>query len=612
MSEPEGTLVFDIETHSAKKLFVMPPEKFVRLIGYKWKDQGTVTLTTSLEEIREQIRQARWIIGHNIHSFDLPAVFGVYSDEPLELAMAGRVYDTWTHAVLVNPAPPKYTNRFGKTLLATKPAQMKSWFGLDEQAYQLGVVGKTHDLKALAWEFGKQALPDASKAEQVDAGYGLIPVDEPRYRGYLRGDVLASEAVAKALIARGPLDKYAMREQEIEARKAVIRANGLRVDIPKAKARRDKLEDRKNEVLSELESKYGLPTEGKMPWRKDSGKQAILDALKDHGVTPEKFPDWPKTETGNRSLGGKALAELTQGTDAEDLGAALSEIMGQRPLSQQALDCVYPDGFVHPEISMLQRSGRWSTTEPGLTTWTNTGPGAIEKDYFIPDNEDEVLIEADFSNADSRIVAACSGDEKYAERFEPGADGHMINAVAAWGADEVSKDPKGYRQKAKILGHAWNYGSGPKGLSNNTGLPFDTAKSFCSGMSSTFCVLVDWQNYVRKYALQHGYVRNDWGRKMKVDPGREYTQAPALVGQSGTREVGCDALRRMPIELLRRVKAYIHDAFLFSVPRDKVDGYREMIVDCMEITFKPVGAERGTDFPVGIGPAGRSWHEAIH
>jgi DNA polymerase-1 len=102
---PEGTLVFDIETHSAELLYSMPPEEFVRLIGYAWGD-GEVVLTTSLEEIRDQILKARWIIGHNIHAFDLRAVFGIQSDIPLQLAMEKRLYDTWTHAALVNLREP--------------------------------------------------------------------------------------------------------------------------------------------------------------------------------------------------------------------------------------------------------------------------------------------------------------------------------------------------------------------------------------------------------------------------------------------------------------------------------------------------------------------------
>ncbi|QSM04325.1 hypothetical protein I3U42_13600 [Mycobacteroides abscessus subsp. abscessus] len=591
----EGTLIFDIETHSAELMYSMEPEEFIRLIGYAWGD-GEVVLTTSVEEIREQILKARWIIGHNIHAFDLRAVFGIKSDIPLELAQQRRVYDTWTHAALVNPAPYMFTNRHGKNALANSPDKMKRWFSLDEQAHQLGVPGKTHDLKALAKEFG---------------GFGSIPVDDERYREYLIGDVIASRVVAQELLKKGKLDDYALREQEIAARAAVISSNGLRVDVEAAKARVEELRVRREAILSELQTKYGLPTEGKSPWATTAGKEAIMAALADHGITPKSRKDWTKTSTGNLSLGGEVLTELTKGTSAEDLGKALAELKGQRSLAQLALDSTHPDGFVHPDITMLQRSGRWSTTEPGLTVWTSRGEGAVEKSYFVPDSDDEVLLELDYSNADARIVAAYSGDRKYAERFEPGADGHMINAIAAWGREVVESDPKKYRQMAKPLGHGWSYGGRPGGLVRVTGLPFTTAKKFCDGMDSTFVALVDWQNRVRDEATR-GYVMNEWGRKLWVEKDRIFTQAPALKGQNGTREIVCDALLRMPPHVLRRVKAQIHDAVLFSVPRENWEACRDYLVRLMETKFQPsVGGQR-VEFPVSAGPAGANWMEASH
>lgn len=591
----EGTLTFDIETHSAELMYSMSPGEFVRLIGYAWGD-GEVVLTTDLDEIKHQILKARWIIGHNIHAFDLRAVFGIKSDIPLELAQQRRVYDTWTHAALVNPAPYMFVNRHGKNALANSPDKMKRWFSLDEQAHQLGVPGKTHDLKALAKEFG---------------GFGSIPVDDERYREYLIGDVVASRVVAQELLKKGKLDDYALREQEVAARAAVISSNGLRVDVEAAKARVEELRVRREAILSELQTKYGLPTEGKSPWATTAGKEAIMAALADHGITPKSRKDWTKTSTGNLSLGGEVLTELTKGTSAEDLGKALAELKGQRSLAQLALDSTHPDGFVHPDITMLQRSGRWSTTEPGLTVWTSRGEGAVEKSYFVPDNDDEVLLELDYSNADARIVAAYSGDRKYAERFEPGADGHMINAIAAWGREVVESDPKKYRQMAKPLGHGWSYGGRPGGLVRVTGLPFTTAKKFCDGMDSTFVALVDWQNRVRDEATR-GYVMNEWGRKLWVEKDRIFTQAPALKGQNGTREIVCDALLRMPPHVLRRVKAQIHDAVLFSVPRENWEACRDYLVRLMETEFKPsIGGQR-VDFPVSAGPAGDNWMEASH
>lgn len=604
---PKGTLVFDIETLDADLLYTTPPEEFVRLVGYRWVGQQPV-LTTDLVEVRESILKAETIIGHNINTFDLPAVFGVYSDIPLELTMQHRVYDTWTHAVLVNPAPYQYTDRFGKNALADKPERMKKWFSLDEQAHQLGVPGKTHDLKELAFEFGDPSLP---KKERIKDGFGKIPIDDERYREYLLGDIAASEAVARELLKRGPLNDYALREQEIEARKAVIQSNGFRVDQEAAQDRVNALSVRREDIMQVLEEKYDFPTEGKAPWATSEGKEAILKALADNGVTPKTRKNWTRTATGNLSLGGQTLVEITKGTDAEEMGVALAELKGQRSLAQLALDSMRSDGFVHPQITMLQRSGRWSTTEPGLTIWTARGPGAVEKVYFLPDDEDEVLIGIDYSNADARIVAAESGDKKYAERFEPGADGHMINALAAWGKEVVDTDPASYRQKAKPLGHGWSYGGQAKTLAKHSGVPYGDAKTFCDGMNATYYQLVNWQNRVRK-AAQAGYVINDWGRKMPVEKGREFTQAPALKGQSGTREIMCDALLRMPIHVLRRVKAQIHDELIFSVPRDTWEKWRDYLVDLMSTSYKPKNGGQLIDFPVGAGDAGENWYEAAH
>jgi len=610
----KGALTLDIETHERKKLYSMQPEEFVRLIGYAWDDDEPV-LTTSLDELKQQISKARWIIGHNIHDFDLRAVFGIKSNTPMKLADEERVFDTWTHAVLVHPAPREYINRFGKKAKANKPEQMLSWFSLDEQAYQLGVPGKTDKLKDLAFEFGDPGIK--VKAERIKDGFGKIPVDEERYRSYLVGDVKASRAIAKRLLAKGTLDAYALREQRIESRKATISSNGVRVDKVKATARRDKLKGKRDEIMAMLIKDYDFPTEGKQPWRSSLGKEAVLKALADRGVSEGTKLTWPRTEKGALQLGGEVLLDLTRGSEAEDLGKALAELMGQRSLSQLTLDCMYPDGLVHPEITMLQRSGRWSTTEPGLTVWTTHKPNAIEKEYYLPDSDDHVLLEVDASNADARVVAWYSGDLKFAERFEPGADGHMINAWAAWGKDVVGtdkKDPKtaAFRQLAKPYGHGWSYGGGPKTLSMQTGTKFEDAKQFCDGMNATYNRVIAWQNSVRTYARSHGYVINQWGRKMWVEKGREYTQSPALMGQSGTRELMCDALLAMPHKVVRTVKGQIHDALLFSVPRKNFEACRDYLVKLMTCTLEAPSGGMQMAFPMEAGPAGDNWYTSDH
>lgn len=609
----KGTLVFDLETHEKNQLYSMAPEEFVRLIGYCW-DDGEVVVTTDLDELKAQIKKARWIVGHNIHDFDLRAVYGIKSNIPMQLADEGRVYDTWTHAVLVNPAPYKYINRFGKETLADSPEKMLKWFSLNEQSYQLGVPGKLFELKELAVKYGE----GKTKSEKAIDGYGKIPVDDPDYIEYLKQDVRASREVARALMGRGPLDAYALREQRIESRKACIMSNGVRVDVQKATERRDFLKGKRDEIMAWLVEEFGFPTEGKQPWRSKVGKAAVIAALASKGVSEASRPLWKRSgKTGDLSLGGEELLKLTAGSEAEDLGKALAELMGQRSLSQLTLDSLHPDGFVHPEITMLQRSGRWSTTKPGLTVWTSHGPNAVEKEYYLPDNDDHVLLEIDASNADARVVAWYSGDLLFAKRFEPGQDGHLINAWAAWGKEEVGtdkRDPKtaAYRQLAKPYGHGWSYGGGPKTLSIQTGTAFADAKKFCDGMNKTFHRIVAWQNAVRQFARYHGYVMNRWGRKMWVEKGREYTQAPALLGQSGTREIMCDALLAMPHNVVRTVKAQIHDALLFSVPKAKFEACKSYLVKLMECDLEAPPGGMPMSFPMEAGPPGPNWYLSDH
>lgn len=681
-------LIFDVETHSANLLYFMPSSEFVRLCGYKWADESDVRITSDLDELRRAILSARWVIGHNIHAFDLKAVFGPWSNAPLELADQGRVYDTWTHAPLVYPAPAVYTNRFGTQTKAVKPGELRKFYGLDELAFQLGVSGKTNDIRELSKQFRTAegyTIPIAGSDREFvvsadDAAFGRIPIDNPEYREYLVGDVLASERVARELLRHGPLDTYALREQRIASRAAVISTNGVRVDISRAEARVKELSDRKDEILAELEDRYGLPRDGTSPWATDDGKRAILAALADHGITPDTV-DWPKTPVWEKrkervaeslkaaykldkkvgrwsieleseslpkrsvaarhrwirdarekaerlrenplppafglSLSGETLKTITAGTSAADLGQALAELKGQRSLAQLALDSLHPDGLVHPDITMLQRSGRWSTTEPGLTIWGSRTPElAVDKEYFIPDSSDESLLEIDYSNADARVVAWLSGDKRYAERFEPGADGHLINAWTAWGREAVGDDKndpvtKEYRNKAKALGHGWSYGGQAKTLSEQSGLPFKDAKRFCDEMARAYPRLMRWQDAARREA-RRGYVTSPWGRKMFIEKGREFTQAPALKGQNGTREVVCDALLNLSYAALRKVKAQVHDALLFSVPTARFDECKAYLLDRMITSKDATPGGQPMEFPAEAGPPGDNWKTAAH
>jgi DNA polymerase-1 len=267
---------------------------------------------------------------------------------------------------------------------------------------------------------------------------------------------------------------------------------------------------------------------------------------------------------------------------------------------------VYEDGRVHPSIMALQRSRRFSTTEPGLTV---TSPD--HKDLYIADSDDDLLVEFDYSNADARAVAAYSGDREFAKRFLPGADGHMINALAAWGAEAVATNPAEYRQRAKAPGHGWGYKIGARKMALTTGMPEPECKAFLVALNTKYPGVVAWQDRVAKFARMHGYVVNDWGTRLVTEPGREVTQGPALLGQNATHELLLEGCVRLPDRLLRRLKLTVHDAVLMSLAKATLDSDIALVIRCSTRTWHPKGGQ-AIHFPLSHGEPGRTWAQAAH
>lgn len=602
----KNVLFFDVESYSATARWGMEPRKFVRLFQYAWGRDGEVHLTTDYDEMLEIIRSADLVVGHNITQFDLSVLFGTDSLEPLQMALQGKVLDTFVWANLRHPAPYSYTDRKGHTYFdAAKPENAKKWLSLDNLCFQFGLPGKFGDLKALAKKYNPKGTLIA------DLDYSLIPLDDEEFLEYAVQDVVALQGLASMMMDEGPITAYEWREMLLWAITDQITKNGILVDTDQAQARVDHLQEEKDRIMVDLVQNYGMPTEGKMPWRKKEGKEAIFAALATAGITPESYGDkWERTATGNPSLGGDVIKTLTEGTELEEFGEGLATLLGQRSLAQLALDSVQPDGRAHPDITALQRSGRWSMTKPGLTVWTKNE----EKRYFVA-AEGNVLSELDFSNADARAVAAVSGDPGFAKRFEPGVDGHDETGKIFFGEERYFADRDNLRPIAKAGGHAMAYRIGSKKLAKTVDVSQGEAQGFIDAYKAAYPWVARWQDDITAEG-EKGFVVNDWGRKMPVDRDRSFTQSSALIGQSTTREMMGDSLIRIVEKgepYIRSIRAIIHDALLLEFPADKGEAMRDVVRSCMEADFTPRSPRGQTiGFPVGVGPLADSWYTASH
>lgn len=646
---------FDLETHNAGKQFSMPPEEFFRLGQYSISDgkkDEPVVLTTDRDEMIEVIRSADYVSGHNISSYDLPVLFGVDSMEPLQMAQDKRVIDTFVMTPVVTRIPIMYTTRAGTKATTyaqgnQKPGLVKKYLSLDNLAHQFGLPGKSEDLYKLAKEHNPKGTLKA------DLDYGLIPVDDPLFREYAEQDVVAGRALRKYLVGKvhseGVSGDYVWREILLAAITARISNNGVTVNIEKAQSRIADLLAVRDEVMSWLVEEFDFPTEGKAPWSTDKGKEVILRVLDSFGINETTRPTWPRTPKGALKMGGDELIMLTEGTDAEKFGQAMATLKGQRSLAQLALDSVYEDGLAHPNVTSLQRSGRWSFTEPGLTVWTKN-----EEKSYIVSAEGKMLVELDYAQADARAMAALSGDPEFAKRFGVDENGnpydpHNLSGEALFGAELYYEkyDPDTgkpfLRNPAKMGGHSQSYNIGAWKLAiqlnefcekhkidawfwapantkyGQKEIPHKEGEFYTKEMIENFNELFVWLKMFKDKAVEEGktgWVTNTWGRRMAVDKGREFTQAPALHGQSTTREMMGDALIRLVARgeyYAKAIKAIIHDALLLEFDEATVEKDAQVVKECMEAVFDPkTNVSMPIEFTVEAGHPARNWQDASH
>lgn len=548
-----GVLYFDLETADADRLHDYG-EGFVRLAAWAL-DDGPVTVTDDVEALVGEIDRAAVVVGHNIVAFDLPALERYHGLDVDALVCEGRVVDTLLVARQTDP--PRAGN-------------------VDRGRYRLGALGRRLvGVDKLGADADGSAL---AKLAEDHGGYDRIPVDDPTYRAYAAKDIEVTRAVAAHL----RVDDYCRREMQVMWRLGVIERRGMRVDTDGARIRLDAQQSRRARALKRLAALTGMPLQGRAPHATAAGKEAIEAALVACGVTP------PRTESGALATNRDALAALR--ADHPDNAAllelidAVGAVTRERAFAETVLVHVAADGRVHPRVSAEQATGRISVTRPGLTTsGKRDRTGLMERALFLPDTRDDVLIAADLSQIDARVMALLSGDPAYIAAFDDGKDFHSAMAEAIFGTDgwdRVGKHPR--RSDAKPVTHGSSYGMGPAGLAASAGIPEDEAKVLLTRLDQQFPRLAAYKTRIREEASQQ-ILRTPFGRTMRIEPGREWTQGPAAMGQGTARDLLMEGILRLPDWLAEGLRLVVHDEIVVSVPRSRADGAREELLSGLEL-----------------------------
>jgi DNA polymerase-1 len=265
-------------------------------------------------------------------------------------------------------------------------------------------------------------------------------------------------------------------------------------------------------------------------------------------------------------------------------------------------------------------TGRINSNNPNLQNIPiKTERGREIRKAFIPRDENHVLLSADYSQIELRIVAAISNDPVMCEAFKQNKDVHTATAAKVYSVDEEAVT-KEMRRKAKSVNFGIIYGQGAFGLAENLGISRTEAKTIIDNYKKEFAGITKYMDDMINYAREHGFVQTVMGRKRWLRDinsanftVRGYAERNAI--NSPIQGTAADMIKLAMVKVHHAFKEHglkskmilqVHDELVFDVIKEEEEKIKPVIIDCMQSAMTlpnnvPVVAEVG---------AGTNWLEA--
>jgi DNA polymerase-1 len=282
-------------------------------------------------------------------------------------------------------------------------------------------------------------------------------------------------------------------------------------------------------------------------------------------------------------------------------------------------DQISPEtGRIHTSYHQaVAATGRLSSTDPNLQNIPiRTPEGRKIRQAFIPP-QGQVLLAADYSQIELRIMAHLSGDEGLLGAFQDDLDVHTATAAEVFGLElgDVTADQ---RRSAKAINFGLMYGMSAFGLAKQLGIGRGTAQEYMDLYFDRYPGVKKFMDDIREKARQAGYVETEFGRRLYLPEindrnvqRRQYAERSAINGpMQGT---AADIIKRAMISVQdwllgskapARMIMQVHDELVFEVDAAAVDAVRAEIVSKMS-----AAANLSVPLKVAAG-VGQNWDEA--
>lgn len=327
-----------------------------------------------------------------------------------------------------------------------------------------------------------------------------------------------------------------------------------------------------------------------------------------------------KTTTGNFSTDEKTLAKLV---DAHPVVRKILEYRACAKLKSTYVDklptLIDENGRVHTTYSQaFTETGRLSSSDPNLQNIPiRTDRGKMIRKAFVARDDGHVLISADYSQIELRLMAAFSGDKAMLEAFRNGEDIHRDTASRVYDVMPMFVTPE-QRAKCKMVNFGIIYGISSFGLSQRLGVPRKEAAGLIETYFRLYPKVREYMESAVAAAREKGYATTILGRRRTL---RDINSRNATARQSAERDAmntpiqgsAADLIKVAMVKVDRALKAahlrtkmvlQIHDELVFDTPIEEVDRVKEIVR--REMT----GAiDFGVPLDVGIG-VGSNWLDA--
>lgn len=386
---------------------------------------------------------------------------------------------------------------------------------------------------------------------------------------------------------------------------------GIKIDTEWLKSLSSKLSKRLDSLTSEI---YTL-----------AGEEFNINSTQQLSkILYEKLnmPTGKKTKSGGYSTNEAELEKLSLA--GYELPIKMLEYRGLAKLKSTYVDAlplsINPKtGRVHTSFNQaVTETGRLSSSNPNLQNIpVRTEEGREIRRAFIPEKDNCVLVTADYSQIELRMLAHLSKDGVLTEAFKNDQDIHSSTASLIFGVpiDKITSD---MRRQAKTINFGIIYGMGAFRLANELDISNSEAQKFIDGYFATYSGVKSYFDEMVKFAKKSGYVTTISGRRRFIREINSSDNNQRALGEriainTPVQGSAADMIKLAMIRIAEKIKSdawetklllQVHDELIFEVPEYELD---KIIPDIKSLMENALSLDVPIKVDVGIG---KSWLDA--